>query len=307
MRPPPLVAVMGPTGAGKSAVAEQTADALGLRLVNADAFQVYRGFDIGTNKSERKADYALMDVCDPRYQFGVGEWLARVGEVLEGLWEVRRGALVVGGTGLYIRALFEEFDGLHGEPAAELRASLAREEDAKGTAHMVARLLELDPTTKVSVSNPLRVRRALERLLCPKPLNAFRLPPFRKYKFALWPDPVVLNDRLETRTKALLQAGWPQEVRCLMEQGVTKEAPAMRAIGYQLLVDHLLGELVEDEVQARITEATRRYAKRQRTWLRSEPGLVKLGMESLHATAVETATRTVLEHINSLETNQING
>lgn len=304
MEQPVLVAIMGPTGSGKSALAERLADELGLQLINADAFQVYRGMDIGTNKSPRKSEYLLVDEVNPSFQFGLGEWLSRISTPLSNLWKKQQGAVVVGGTGLYIRALFEEFSGLHGEPDPDLRQALIDEETAYGPLHMVSKLLQLDPETTVAVSNPLRVRRALERLLQPRPLEPVALPPFHRIKFGLWPEPGLLNEYLAARVRAMWDAGWPEEVSRLMGAGIGREAPGFRAIGYQDIFDHLNGELVEEEVLARVTEATRRYAKRQRTWLRSEPHLVRVELGQIDGPHVEEAAVRVLAKINSLETNQ---
>ncbi|HXH60285.1 MAG TPA: (d)CMP kinase, partial [Fimbriimonadaceae bacterium] len=99
-----LIAVMGPTASGKSAVAEHVARDLDYQLINADALMVYRGLDIGTNKPQNKEDYELLDLVEPQEEFGVGEWVLRAVEVLNRLWSERRGAVIVGGTGFYVRA-----------------------------------------------------------------------------------------------------------------------------------------------------------------------------------------------------------
>lgn len=295
---------MGPTGSGKSYLAEYLADQLNLQLINADAFQVYRGMDVGTNKSTRKSEYWLIDEVEPTFQFGLGEWLSRLSTPLTNLWKRGQGAVVVGGTGLYIRALFEEFSGLHGEPDPALRQSLIDEEMVNGPLFMVEKLLRLDPDTQVAVSNPLRVRRALERILQPKPLDPVSLPPFRRMKFGLWPEPGLLNEFLADRVKAMWDAGWAGEVENLIRSGVGRDSPGMRAIGYQEIFDHLNGELVEGEMLARVTEATRRYAKRQRTWLRSEPHLHRVEIDQIDVSQLDEAAVRVLAKLNSLETNQ---
>jgi len=123
-------------------------------------------------------------------------------------------------------------------------------------------------------------------------------------KFGLWPEPGQLNELLASRVSAMWAAGWREEVLELRRAGISREAPGMRAIGYQDIFDHLNGELVEDKVLTRVTEATRRYAKRQRTWLRSEPNLIRIEINLCDVGYIDSAALRVLAKINSLETKQ---
>ncbi|MBL8064366.1 MAG: tRNA (adenosine(37)-N6)-dimethylallyltransferase MiaA [Chthonomonadaceae bacterium] len=276
---------MGPTASGKSDVAESVAERLDARLINADAFQVYKGLNIGTNKPSDPARYDLIDVIDPSEGFGVGNWVSRVLPILQETFLEGRSVVVVGGTGLYIRALFEEYNDMAAAPSADLRVSL---QDVP-LQDLVDRLLELDPETLVDLSNPVRVRRALERLLTGDTRIKVNLPPFRRFKFGLLADPMVLNSRIERRTEEMWAKGWPEEVSFLLSTGVPSHAPGFRAIGYQSVVRYLLGEPDAEEAKRNICLRTRQYAKRQRAWLRSEPSLVGLSAttESDIATAVE--------------------
>src|SRR5579859_2775526 len=133
---------MGPTASGKTELAEALADRLGAQLINADAFQVYRGMDIGTGKSSARDRYLLIDVADPNDQFGLGEWARLVQSALERLWAEGRPAVLVGGTGLYIRALMEQFDAISGKPAQELRDAILQDEAKFGIQGLVQRLRE---------------------------------------------------------------------------------------------------------------------------------------------------------------------
>ncbi len=272
---PLLLAVMGPTGAGKTFVAELLADALDAQLINADAFQVYRGLDIGTSKPTDKARYRLLDVKEPTEGFGVGEWIRLAQVELERLWDERRSAIVVGGTGFYVRALFEQYADLQGEPDPELRQELMRAEREQGLEALAERLRRLDPgaAEATDLKNPVRVRRALERLLSPAEPVKVSLPPFARHKVALIPPSEKLDPVLKNRVLAMLRAGWAAEVEALLEKGVTLDAPSMRAIGYQCVADFLNRQISQEEMVDRVWQATRRYAKRQRTWLRSEPDL----------------------------------
>lgn len=267
---------MGPTGSGKSGLAESLAAETGARLVNADAFQVYRGLDIGTNKPADRQRYALLDIKEPEEDFGVGEWVRLALAELAAAWEARRNVVVVGGTGLYVRALMEEYSDLRPPPDPRLRRELENRERDEGLDSLRQELLGLEPRTAVDLANPTRVRRALERALGPKPADPVQLPPFRRVKLALDPDAAALDELLRSRVASMLGDGWVEEVAVLLDRGISPSAPAMRAIGYQCVVKILGGSILRDEAETEIFLATRQYAKRQRTWLRSEPALIRL-------------------------------
>jgi tRNA dimethylallyltransferase len=187
--------------------------------------------------------------------------------------EQRRGALIVGGTAFYVRALFEEYTELQHPPDPELRRRLEQRERTEGL-HALAQELTArapDLAQTIDLKNPVRVRRALEKLEDPSPPIAFRLPPFAKHKFVLQPPTDSLDQAIQARVHAMFSAGWVQEVQQLLDKGVPRTAPAFRAIGYDTVIDLIEGRLGEDEAKSRIATSTRQYAKRQRTWLRSEP------------------------------------
>ncbi|MFQ3587844.1 MAG: tRNA (adenosine(37)-N6)-dimethylallyltransferase MiaA [Fimbriimonadaceae bacterium] len=271
-----LVAVMGPTASGKTALAEALAGRIGAVLVNADAFQVYRGLDIGTGKPAARERYRLLDIVEPSESFGVGEWVVRASAELGSIWEQGRSAVVVGGTGLYVRALLESYRDMRPAPDPRVRREVAEFERREGLPALVARLLALDPGTRVDLSNPVRVRRALERRLDPRPPIRFDLPPFRVLKVGIVPDVAALAERISRRVDAMLASGWREEVRDLAARGVTRDCPAMRAIGYRALFDEVVGVSSSREIRLQIATETRQYAKRQMTWLRSEPRLTVL-------------------------------
>ncbi|MCX7799324.1 MAG: tRNA (adenosine(37)-N6)-dimethylallyltransferase MiaA [Fimbriimonadales bacterium] len=272
---PALVAVMGPTASGKTALADALADRWGARLVNADAFQCYRGLDIGTAKPTRRERYELLDIKDPTEQLTVGEWVERARRILEEAFLEGRSVVVAGGTGLYIRALFEEYADMAEPPNPQERAEIRAWADAVGAQRVFERLRELDPQAadRVDPRNPVRVVRALERALHPPKRQRRPLPPFRKAKLALIPSPDETRLRVRARLERMLAEGWLDEVRRLRERGVPRNAPGLRAIGYRELWDVLEGRCAILDAEVRILRATVQYAKRQRTWLRSEPGL----------------------------------
>jgi len=272
---PVLVTVMGPTASGKTALAEALAERLDAQLINADAFQVYRGFDIGTSKPTERWRYELLDIKDPHESFGVGEFAQRCVHLLAGLYDQGRNAILVGGTGMYIRAVTEQWSDLAPAPDPSIRAQVAAleaREGISGVLRELERFSDLDRPV-ADPANPVRVRRALERILSGPERIVIQLPPFRVVKVAIAMDAAELNRRIEERTEALLQGGWIEEVRALREQGIGPDVPAMRAIGYRTVLDWIQsrGELAE--VRREVALRTRQYAKRQRSWLRTEPNL----------------------------------
>lgn len=294
---PLLVAVMGSTASGKTALAEALADSLEAQLINADAFQVYRGFDIGTAKSPRKAEYELIDIKEPDEAFGLGEWLLKTTEVLQRLWLDGRSAIVVGGTGLYIRALFQEYAEVAPAPDEALRRELMDRERAEGLEVLSAELVARDPTAaaRVDLNNPVRVRRALERLQGGLGQRV-EVPPFRKVKLGLLPPAEVVDPLISQRVEEMFEDGWVEELERLMKSGVAKDVPAMRAHGYRAIYDTLLsGSDDWQPVKDGIALEVRQYAKRQRTWLRKEPELRVLQNWSDTAAAFEEAISVLKE------------
>lgn len=271
---PLLIGVMGPTASGKTDLAEQLAEAFDAQLVNADAFQIYRGMDIGTAKPENIHAYRLLDIRNPSEGFGVGEYVAVAQEVLRECWDAQKSVVVVGGSGLYVRALFEEYDAMGQAPSVELRESL----NARTLESLVEELLNVSPDLAgtLDLRNRVRVQRAIERIHSPKPSVPVHLPPFKKRKFGVIRDSEETFERIAKRTEAMMQTGWVQEVQTLMSHGYSIQDPGFRALGYGAIWKSLSGEIDLEEAQATTIAETRKYAKRQRTWLRSEPNLVIL-------------------------------
>lgn len=266
---------MGPTASGKSELAESLADRLDADLISADAFQIYRGFDIGTAKPSDTERYHMIDIRDPTDSFGVGEFVLLACEILKRSFALGRNVVVVGGTGLYIRALFEEYKDLEPAPDPELRTRLNEELAVNGTVAMMARLAEVSPESarQIEPTNPRRIIRALEKAMMASAPISFALPAFRTLKFGLLPPLEVLDRSIRDRLRAMMQGGFIEEVQGLMNAGVPENAPAMQAIGYRTILRLIRGDLTGGQAHEDIEIETRRYAKRQRTWMRSEPRL----------------------------------
>lgn len=270
---PDLVAVFGETGSGKTELAERWASERGAQLVNFDAFQMVRGFDIGTSTPTNKAAYEMLDILDPEESSGVGRFIADVHPILARAFEVGQDVVLVGGTGLYGRALTEEWADLRPLPDEGLREQLEARLAEHGLGDLLSELDAIAPGTVVDRQNPVRVRRALERALQEQPPVPNRLPPFRVYKVAPQWDVSVVDLRLAQRLEQMWTGGWIEEVAQILKQKVPLSAPAFRAIGYSAIASFLLDVRPEPEVKAEILLETRQYAKRQRTWLRKEPRL----------------------------------
>lgn len=268
---------MGPTASGKSGAAEALADRLDAILVNADASQAYRGFDIGTNKPGNAERYHLIGHLDPTESYGVGQWLREVEQILAEARGNGRHVVVVGGTGLYIRALFEGYDSLYPPPPEALRQELSERAHREGVESLYLELQRRSPddAARVDPSNSLAVRRALERLEA-EPINPPDISGFSRRKFGMSVPAEALLLRIASRLEEMLASGWEREVRLILEAGVEREAPAWRAIGYEHLHDAMEGVMTRDEAHDLILRDTRRYAKRQRTWLRREPDLIEI-------------------------------
>jgi tRNA dimethylallyltransferase len=283
---------MGPTASGKTGLAEAVASSLSATLINADAFQVYRGLDIGTAKPARRELYKLIDIKNPDEPFGLGEWVKLAHAEIVAAFKRGQSVVVVGGTGLYVRALFEEYTGMGDMPDAELRSEL----NATPIEELRVRLLAEHPevAATVDMDNPVRVRRALERVRAPLS-ETLVLPPFVKLKLGLTPDVGFLDACIANRVPQMVAAGWVEEVSGLRDLGHSKDAPGFRAIGYRAIWDHLDNKISLDEAIAATIMETRRYAKRQRTWLRTERGLV-----GISATTESDAIRKAMERIESV-------
>ena len=291
--------IVGPTAVGKSAVALELAERLGVEIISADSMQVYRGMDIGTAKptaAERaRVPHHLIDVCDVSEPFDAKQFVS----LAESIIRHRSPVIVCGGTGLYIRALRH---GLIEGPARD--ATLRQRLEAMPVSELFAELQRVDPQTAAQIDrhNPRRLVRALE---------VFHTTgtPIRKLQtqwkdmsdtgivIGLERDRAELVARIERRIDEQMAAGWIEEVRRLMARGLEKNPTAMQAAGYRELTAHLRGELALPEAVTLIKTRTRQLAKRQMTWFRREPGLRWLAVA-----ADEPPTKTAQRILEELKT-----
>ena len=278
---PPVVAVVGPTATGKTALAVALAQRLGGEVVNADSMQLYRGMDIGTAKpddAERGGvPHHLLDLWHVRQPASVAEYRDLARAEIDRLRAAGTVPLLVGGSGLYVRAVLDELD-FPGTDAA-LRARLEEELAEVGPARLHERLAELDPDAAAAVlpSNGRRIVRALEVIeLTGGPFRA-QLPQPRPHYPAvvvgLDRDPAQLDERIALRVDRMWGAGFVAEVAALAADGLREGPTASRALGYAQVLQQFDGALTAEEARARTLSSTRRFVRRQRSWFRRDPAL----------------------------------
>lgn len=281
----PLVAIVGPTAAGKSALGVWLAERLRGEVVACDSTQLYRGFDIGTAKpslSERRGiPHHLIDVLEPTKEATAGGYRQLALSVLNGLKHRKRLPILTVGTGLYLRVLLE---GLADVPqrSEELRERLraSAEEHPPGYLHRILQRLDSKSAQKIASADEQKLIRAIEVcVLSRKPISELHrtgrspLEGWRPVKIGLMPPREQLYEHIHARTSAMLEQGWLREVQGLLQSGLNENAKPFDFIGYRELGAVLRNEITLEQAREAIQQATRRYAKRQLTWFRREAGV----------------------------------
>lgn len=270
-----VLVVCGPTASGKSAIATRLAELAPVTVISADSRQVYRGFDVGTAKpsahERANVPHCGLDVVEPTQRYSAAAWAASADGWIAEARVAGRVPVVVGGTGLYLRALFE---GLFGEPPldADRRAALQQALEAMSVSELRRWTAALDPArahlgrTQLlrAIEIALLTGRRLSDLHAAHP-GAVRWRP----RYLLVDPGPALADRIAARTDAMLAGGWPEEVRAL-ERLVPENAPAWNATGYRHVRAYVRGEQDLATTRDAIVIGTRQYAKRQRTWFRHQ-------------------------------------
>jgi tRNA dimethylallyltransferase len=278
----PLVAIVGPTASGKSALGVWLAERFAGEVVACDSTQLYRGFDIGTAKpslrERRNIPHHLIDVLDPAEEATAGAYRHLALAVLEELRRRKRLPVLTVGTGLYLRALVE---GLAEVPqrSEELRERLraSAKKHPADYLHRVLKKLDPEAALKIAPADEQKLIRAIEVcILARKPISEVHrtgrtpLQGWRVVKIGLAPPNEKLHERIKARTAAMLEKGWLREVQALLESGLHETVKPFDFIGYRELRDVLRSEMSLEKARDAIQQATRRYAKRQLTWFRKE-------------------------------------
>ena len=272
--------IAGPTATGKSEVAVAVAKEVGGEIINADSVQVYKYCDIGTAKpsaqQRREVPHYLYDILEPDQEFNAGEYENLAERIALSIYKKGKLPIVVGGTGLYIKALLWGLS-IPAPKDPALREELKEEMNRVGSKVMHKRLEEIDPITasRLSPQDGVRIVRALE---------IFRLTGTPPSQFSSWqPKPWIeaitvaldmpkerLRRRIDQRTEKMVKEGLVEETQQILSMGYPESSPPLKAIGYKQVIEYLDGKLSLLEMVEEIKKATRRYAKRQRTWFRKE-------------------------------------
>ncbi len=278
MSPPRLLVIVGPTGSGKSRLALEVAHRIDAEVVSADAFAVYRGMDIGTDKpsseDRTRVVHHLLDVADPRRRFSAGDWVRLADQAIEHITAKGRTAVIAGGSHFYVRALLL---GLFPSPPKDPEVRRRLEETwRRDPDRLRRRLTEVDPRSadRIESADRQRILRALEVYeVSGVSLSEHwkRHDQQRRYD-SLLAAPQRARDelyaRIAKRVEAMFSAGLVEEVRALLASGVPVESHAMKAIGYREAAQVLSGEIGLADAKEQTVIATRHLAKRQLTWLR---------------------------------------
>lgn len=277
-----IIIIQGPTGVGKTALSLSLAENLPIELINADSMQFYRYMDIGTSKptpeEQRTVPHHLFSIVNPDDSFNAAQFMKRGGQVIEDIVKRGRIPVFIGGTGLYIKALTK---GLFAVPKEDeiLRKKLQRE----GKETLFSKLKAVDPVAskRINPNDIVRIIRALEvYYLTGEPLSEhhrkhqFQDDPYSCLEICLTRNRESLYRRIERRVDRMLELGWVQEVNSLIDQGYSPQLRPMQSIGYRQLACYIQGQTSLEEAVLQIKKETKRFAKRQLTWLRNNPQLI---------------------------------
>ena len=301
---PPFLALVGPTASGKTEAALLVAGRLGAEILSIDSMVVYRGMDLGTAKptadQRARVSHHLLDLVEPSEPFSAAAFQAAAREAADDVRRRGRAPLLVGGSGLYYRAVVDDLQFPGTEPA--VRRELEREAVAVGAARLHTRLAGFDPVAaaRIEPGNVRRTVRALEvASITGRSFSSFagaweRYPADRVRAAGVRLQPDVLARRIDARVRAMLAAGWLEEVRALREAGFGGWLTSTQAIGYAELVRHLAGELELDEATALIVRRTKSLARRQMAWFRRDP---RIRWFDVGDDGASTAADPISEHL----------
>jgi len=269
-----VIAIVGPTGIGKSQVAFELAQALDGEIVVADSRQVYRVLDIATNKPspemQKRVRYHMIDFVDPASSFNAAEYVSGARAAITNVMSRGKVPIIEGGTMLYVDALCDGFTLTGIPPNLPLRAELA----GVGVEGLRTRLLALDPDPGVDMQNPVRMVRAIEILLAAGPplkrLRERTPPPWRTIRIGLTASLEVIDRRLAERSLRQVARGLVAETQDALDSGVPATAPVLTGIGYAEALAQIRGELTDEELPLAMARSNRRYARRQIRWWRRD-------------------------------------
>lgn len=302
------VLLMGPTASGKTDIAIKLSERFAFDIISVDSALVYRGMDIGSAKPDtdtlRRYPHQLVDIRDPEDSYSAGDFVRDARAAIKASCRQGRLPLLVGGTMMYFRALTQGIADLP-EGDAGIRAQIDREAAERGWPQLHQLLASVDPESaeRLNPNDSQRIQRALEVFR----ISGDKLSELQKkvrpcddiefIKIALKIEPRrLLHERIEQRLTNMIAGGFEDEMRGLMRRpGLDSDCSSMRSVGYRQFWQHLAGDLSRDEARDRALFATRQLAKRQLTWLRSEPGLFTV--DALEGDAISTISTYLVEKL----------
>jgi tRNA dimethylallyltransferase len=311
---PPLIAVVGPTATGKTAVGIALSKLLEGEIISADAVAVYRGLDIGAAKPSRsergEAVFHLLDVVDPDEDFTLANFEKQANAAINEIRARGRVPILVGGTGLYVRSATATLTVPNVPPQQELRDALWKEADSQGAPALHLQLANIDPisASKVHPGDAKRIIRALEVYrITGQPMSAYHtaegvqgIPRANTQIFGLHWDRDILYRRIDERVDAMMASGFLEEVRALQEKGFGLHLKSMQSLGYRHLLRHLSGEVPLPETIAELKRDTRRYAKRQVSWFNADPQVRWIDVSEKNMTT-EAVAAVICEQVSRLK------
>jgi len=279
---PKLLVILGPTASGKSALAMDVAHELKAQILSADSLQVYRHFDIGTAKpspgDQESVTHHLLDIIDPAQEFNAGTFRESAERVIEDLYEKGENTIVAGGTYLYVKILLSGL--INGIPSdMDIRADIKKENLALGTEHLYSKLKSVDPhaAEKIHSNDYVRIERALEvyylsgqKMSELQRRHGFSESSYDYMKIGIVIDREELREKIDKRVDDMLERGFIDEVRRIRDMGYSSEIKPMQSIGYKQINQYLDGAISLEQAVELIKRDTKRFAKRQMTWLRND-------------------------------------
>jgi tRNA dimethylallyltransferase len=309
---PLLVAILGPTATGKSALGLEIARRYGGEIINCDSTAVFRGFDIGTDKvpagAQQGIAHHLVDIADPTEEYTAAQYARDAARVIRDVHARGRLPILVGGTGFYFRALTR---GLFPGPGRDsaLRARLERSADRRGVAwlHRLLRRVDRESATRIQPRDLKRIVRALEVFfLTGRPLTAHfaatvsPIPDVEVLAIGVRLPAAQIAARVARRVDEQFERGLLDEIRSLLARGIPEQARPFGGLVYRQALEHLHGVRDEAATRALITQENRRYARRQLIWFRKEPNLVWLDGPGESAAAIAAAARLIDQRLQEI-------
>lgn len=310
MKKEKLAVILGPTATGKSSLGIALAQKIGGEIISGDSMLVYRRMDIGTAKPSPEelalVPHHMVNILPPEAEFSVQDFKTRAEHLITEINERGHLPILVGGTGLYLKALLEDYQFSKVAGDQELRRQLDELAEREGNEALVQRLQQLDPqqAAQVNPHDRRRLIRALETVMGGEKVSrtAAGQPVYPSVVFGLTMERSCLYDRINRRVDKMMAAGLEQETRQLLASGVPEQALSMRSIGYRQLAEYFRGERSYEDTVAKIKQATRNFAKRQITWYKKMPYIIWYDLEKYpeREQIVENMCHTLVERFNLL-------